>query len=91
MPWYAYVIAALVSGMVLAFWGWVAVSIIALQQNRIKLGAQLHALETACAKSETDHDREYRELLEFVRRVNDKQIEIAENVARIAGKLDAED
>jgi len=113
MAWYTYVPAGIGVGIVLAFWGWVGISIISLFHSRIelgerlegvramfgerietqraKVGAQLHSLETACAKSEDDHLRTERQLLEFARRLEKKVDQVGQDVARMAGRHNAED
>ena len=87
MPWYAYLAATLGAGIVLGFWGWVAVKIIRLQHDVVLLGAKLHALEKATAVEQRNRDTLCDDRSMWLRGIDEKMDAALQGIATINGQM----
>lgn len=77
MPWWGYVMTAIGSGFVLAFWGWVAKSI-------VKLGKDVAVIQRNVAIREKECDSR----LKWLVRIEEKLDKVGEDTAAIKGFLE---
>ena len=95
MAWPEYVLL----GLLLPFCGWVGVSIIKLHRDFVGLAAKgasdyiehkakLHALETACAKEQTNRDAMCEDRRRWIEGTSNGLTKVSDEVHKVAGDVE---